>query len=114
MKIDRILLSSALIATMALPSIVNAGMDFEISGVAKNETSVYTKKASETNRVGQKHEDGDLMKVESSLNLFINSSLVIFHPFIFNFKRSNYYASFLISFAKFSISVVILKNSFSN
>ena len=75
MKIDRILLSSALIATMALPSIVNAGMDFEISGVAKNETSVYTKKASETNRVGQKHEEGDLMKVESSLNLFINSEI---------------------------------------
>jgi len=70
---NKILLSSALIAALAVNSVAGEH-EWELNGVLKNETSVYTS-AANTLRNSGSHSSGELMKMENSINLFINGEL---------------------------------------
>jgi len=68
----KILLSSALIAAMAATSVAGEH-EWELSGVLKNETSIFLNDGNTYN--GNKRDAGDLLKVENSINVFINGEL---------------------------------------
>jgi len=70
---NKILLSSALIAAFAVSGVAGEH-EWELNGVLKNETSVYTS-AANTLRNSGSHSSGELMKMENSINLFINGEL---------------------------------------
>lgn len=67
--------SGVAVAVAALPVMAEEGespfADFSISGVLKNETAVFTKGGT-TIGAASTHDNGDLMKSESSARLFIN------------------------------------------
>jgi len=69
---NKILLSSALIAALAANSIAGEH-EWELNGVLKNETSVFLNSGTTYN--GSSHSAGDLLKMENSINLFINGEL---------------------------------------
>jgi len=69
---NKILLSSALIAAFAVSGVAGEH-EWELNGVLKNETSVFLKNGTTYNGAG--HDAGDILKMENSINLFINGDL---------------------------------------